>query len=127
MKKWKDVSIRVKVLIPIVLMLVMMVCYLLGTIAGFGQMHKDVVKLAEENTTLMERAGITDKPWFLLDSKILADMDGAIFQDRVKLIVRSVLDDNNDNNLWKGRGRFAAGFADWRFVAVGGMTGGSSL
>ena len=78
-------------------------------------------------TEALERAGITDKPWFLLDSKILADMDGAIFQDRVKLIVRSVLDDNNDNNLWKGRGRFAAGFADWRFVAVGGMTGGSSL
>lgn len=78
-------------------------------------------------TEALERAGITDKPWFLLDSKILADMDGAIFQDRVKLIVRSVLDDNNDNNLWKGRGRFAAGFADWRFVAVGGMTGGSAL
>ena len=75
----------------------------------------------------LDNAGITDMPWFLLDSKGLEDMDGAIFQDRVKLIVRSVLDDNNDNNLWKGRGRYSAGFADWRFIAAGGMTGGSAL
>ena len=49
MKKWKDVSIRVKVLIPIVLMLVMMSGYLLGTLFGFGQMHQAVVTLAEKN------------------------------------------------------------------------------
>ena len=76
---------------------------------------------------MLEQAGITDKPWLLLDSAALEEMDGAIFQDRVKLVIRSVLDDNNDNNLWKGRGRFSAGFADWRFVAAGGMTGGSTL
>ena len=61
MKKWKDVSIRIKVLIPIVLMLLMMAVYLIGTVVGFGQLHQDVVMLAEENTTLMENAGITDE------------------------------------------------------------------
>ncbi|MCI7129993.1 MAG: methyl-accepting chemotaxis protein [Lachnospiraceae bacterium] len=61
MKKWKDVSIRVKVLIPIVLMLVMMIIYLLGTLFGFGQMHRAVVSLAEENSALMESEGIVDE------------------------------------------------------------------
>ena len=38
MKKWKDVSIRVKVMIPIVLMLVMMLGYLVGTVIAARQM-----------------------------------------------------------------------------------------
>ncbi len=78
-------------------------------------------------TWVLQLMGKTDKPWFLLDSDFLEENDGAIFQDRVKLTVRSVLDDNNDNNLWKGRARFSGGFADWRFVAAGGMTGGTEL
>ena len=53
MKKWKDVSIRVKVMIPIVLMLAMMIIYLVGTLYGFGEMHRAVVSLAEENTALI--------------------------------------------------------------------------
>lgn len=78
-------------------------------------------------TWVLQLMGKTDKPWFLLDSDFLEENDGAIFQDRVKLTVRSVLDDNNDNNLWKGRARFSGGFADWRFVAAGGMSGGTEL
>lgn len=38
MKRWKDVSIRVKVLIPIVLMLVMMLIYMVGSLYGMAQM-----------------------------------------------------------------------------------------
>ena len=38
MKRWKDVSIRVKVMIPIVLMLVMMLGYLVGTVIAARQM-----------------------------------------------------------------------------------------
>ena len=72
MKKWKDVSIRVKVMIPIVLMLVMMIIYLAGSVFGFGQMHKDVVTLAEENTTLMEHAGITDEASVAAVAEIVA-------------------------------------------------------
>ena len=69
----------------------------------------------------------SEKPFFLLDSKFLQLNDGAIFQDRVKLEVKSTIDENNDNNVWKGRARFGAGFVDWRFVAAGNITGGTSL
>lgn len=68
-----------------------------------------------------------EKPFFLLDSKFIELNDGPIFQDRVPLDVKSVIDTNNDNNVWQGRARFGAGFADWRFVAVGNMSTGTDL
>lgn len=68
-----------------------------------------------------------EKPFFLLDSKFIELNDGPIFQDRVPLDVKSVIDNNNDNNVWQGRARFGAGFADWRFVAVGNMSTGTDL
>lgn len=78
-------------------------------------------------TMELARLGIKDKPWILLDSKFIQAYDGAIFQNRVNLNIRSEIDPNNDNNVWKGRARFAAGFVDWRFAAAGGMTGGTAL
>lgn len=69
----------------------------------------------------------SEKPFFLLDSKFVELNDGPIFQDRVPLDVKSVIDNNNDNNVWQGRARFGAGFADWRFVAVGNMSTGTDL
>lgn len=69
----------------------------------------------------------SEKPFFLLDSKFIELNDGPIFQDRVPLDVKSVIDNNNDNNVWQGRARFGAGFADWRFVAVGNMPTGTAL
>lgn len=69
----------------------------------------------------------SEKPFFLLDSKFIELNDGPIFQDRVPLDVKSVIDNNNDNNVWQGRARFGAGFADWRFVAVGNMSNGTAL
>lgn len=69
----------------------------------------------------------SEKPFFLLDSKFIELNDGPIFQDRVPLDVKSVIDNNNDNNVWQGRARFGAGFADWRFVAVGNMLAGTDL
>lgn len=69
----------------------------------------------------------SEKPFFLLDSKFIELNDGPIFQDRVPLDVKSVIDNNNDNNVWQGRARFGAGFADWRFVAVGNMSTGTDL
>ena len=79
-------------------------------------------------TRALQLLGITSyTPWFLLDSKFMEENEGAIFQDRVKLNIRSVVDDNNDDNKWLGRARFTAGFADWRGVAAGGVTGGTSL
>ena len=61
MKKWKDVSIRVKVMIPIVLMLVMMLIYMVGSLYGMEQMHQDILSLAEQNSALMEQAGAADE------------------------------------------------------------------
>lgn len=69
----------------------------------------------------------SEKPFFLLDGKFIELNDGPIFQDRVPLDVKSVIDNNNDNNVWQGRARFGAGFADWRFVAVGNMSTGTDL
>ena len=69
----------------------------------------------------------SEKPFFLLDSKFIELNDGPIFQDRVPLEVKSIIDTNNDNNVWQGRARFGAGFADWRFVAVGNMSTGTDL
>lgn len=48
MKKWKDVSIRVKVLIPIVLMLVLMGAYLIVSVAGFREMHQEGVIMSDQ-------------------------------------------------------------------------------
>ena len=46
---------------------------------------------------------------------------GAVWLDRIKLAVKSYVDENTDNNIWKGRSRFIAGFNDWRAFAVGGV------
>jgi len=69
----------------------------------------------------------SEKPWFLLDSKFNDINDGAIWQDRVPLEVNSIIDTNNDNNVWQGRARYNAGFADWRNVAVGNISTGTDL
>ena len=66
-------------------------------------------------------------PWILLDSKDNETYGGALWFDRITLNVRSEIDSGNDANIWKGRARFTAGFNDWRFAAVGGITGGTKL
>lgn len=78
-------------------------------------------------TKALKDLGKTDVPFFLLDSHFIQMADAAIFQDRVKLEVRSVLDENNDNNVWKGFSRFGAGFVDWRFISAGNMSTGTDL
>ena len=66
-------------------------------------------------------------PWVLLDSKYNQTYGGAVWNDRVKLAVRSTVDENTDANVWRGRSRFNAAFNDWRFAAVGGVSGGTTL
>ena len=66
------------------------------------------------------------KPWVLLDQAYKDDHDGAVWLDRVELEVRSEMA-SNDANVWKGYARFIAGFVDWRFAAIGGVDGGTSL
>lgn len=66
------------------------------------------------------------KPWLLMDSSYNETAGCAIWQERVALSVRSELA-SNDDNLWKGRARFTAGFNDWRGFAAGGVTGGETM
>lgn len=67
------------------------------------------------------------QPWVLLDSKYNQTYGGAVWNDRVKLAVRSTVDENTDANVWRGRSRFNAAFNDWRFAAVGGVSSGQGL
>ena len=67
------------------------------------------------------------QPWVLLDSKYNQTYGGAVWNDRVKLAVRSTVDENTDANVWRGRSRFNAAFNDWRFAAVGGVSSGLEL
>lgn len=65
-------------------------------------------------------------PWFLLDSSFNDTVGTLIWQTREELNIRSELA-GNDANVWKGRARYAAGFNDFRGIAVGGITGGTAL
>lgn len=69
----------------------------------------------------------SNKAWILLDSQYNTYYNGAVWFDRVELSIRSEMDGNTDANIWKGRARWGAGFNDWRFAAVGGITGGTAL
>lgn len=72
---------------------------------------------------------VTDssKPWILLDTDYNKTYGGAVWNDRIKLDIRSVIDENTDANVWRGRSRFNATFNDFRFAAIGGMAGGTDL
>lgn len=76
---------------------------------------------------LNEYIGATNTaPWFIMDSSYNESSDGGIFQNRVDLEVTSRLG-TNDENIWDGYARFAAGFIDWRFIMGGGLSGGTTL
>lgn len=66
-------------------------------------------------------------PWVLLDSRYNNEYGGAVWLDRTPLTVRSTIDENTDANIWRGRARFIAGIHDWRFAAVGGVSGAAAL
>ena len=68
-----------------------------------------------------------EAPWILMDSKYNQSRGGAVMVDRVKLNVKSFIEDQTDNNVWAGRSRFVGGFNNWRAFAIGGVTGGTTL
>ena len=67
------------------------------------------------------------KPWALIDPTYNENYGGAVWNDRIPLTVRSSLDENTDAAVWRGRARFNATGNDWRFIAFGGITGGTDL
>ena len=67
------------------------------------------------------------KPWIMLDSQFNENYGGAVWNDRIKLKIKSIIDEATDANRWKGRSRFNACFNNWRFAACGGMEGGVDL
>jgi hypothetical protein len=67
------------------------------------------------------------KPWVMLDSTYNQTNGGAVWTDRVKLEVNSSIDEDTNANVWRGYARFNATFNDFRFAAVGGVTGGDAL
>lgn len=75
---------------------------------------------------LNEWLGTATSAWVLLDSKYNGARGGAEWFNRVNLEVRSELA-SNDANVWKGYARWGAEFVDWRFAAVGGVSGGTQL
>ena len=73
---------------------------------------------------------IGSKSYFMMaDSEYLQNYMCLPFVDRVPLSVRSVIDENTDANVMKGRARFGAGFNDWRGIAIcgEGVTGGTAI
>lgn len=71
--------------------------------------------------------GLPKGAWILEDSKYNDNYNGLIWFDRIPLTISSYVDENTDNNVWKGRSRFVAGCNDWRGIAVAGITGGTTL
>ena len=67
------------------------------------------------------------QPWMLLDDAFNEDCGGAVWHDRIPLNVKSIINNDNDANVWQGRARFNATFNDFRFACLGGIKGGTKL
>ena len=67
------------------------------------------------------------EPWMLIDDAYNEECGGAVWNDRVPLSIKSIINEDNDANVWKGRARFNAAFNDFRFACLGGVEGGIDL
>lgn len=76
-------------------------------------------KLVEdEYLDALPQFAASEKAFLVLSPEALADTDGAVWLDRVKLTIKSYVDENNDANIWAGRARYGAGFVTYRHIAV---------
>ncbi|MFB7817419.1 phage major capsid protein [Paenibacillus chitinolyticus] len=55
--------------------------------------------------------------WYVMDSTFNQNYSGLVWLERVALEVNSYIDQNTDNNVWKGRARFGAAPNNWRAIA----------
>ena len=51
---------------------------------------------------------------------VLLPQNDELFQTVVQEIAIGDIDPNTDANIWRGRARFAAGFNNWRCIALCG-------
>lgn len=64
-------------------------------------------------------------PWMLMDSDYNERNYGARDVERVAMTVNSYINNDNDANVWSGRGRFGGAFIDFRAFAAGGLNFGA--
>ena len=65
-------------------------------------------------------------PWIVMSKDYNETNMGAVWLEREAMNIRTEIAPN-DNLLNKIRGRFGAGFNDWRFAAAGGINGGTAM
>lgn len=68
---------------------------------------------------LTNAAGITagTDSWYLMDSTFNEAYAGLVWLERVALTIKSHIDENTDNNIFKARARYSAGPNNWRAFA----------
>ena len=68
---------------------------------------------------LTNAAGITagTDSWYLMDSTFNQNYSGLVWLERIPLTVKSYIDENTDNNVWKGRCRWLAAANNWRAIS----------
>jgi len=74
-------------------------------------------------------SGTTDDCWMLLDSKFNEAYQALVWLDRIPLTTRSTIDENTDNNVYRGRARHGCAPNNWRTIlcCAPGLSGASSF
>lgn len=67
------------------------------------------------------------EPYIIMSSQANKDLMGSMFYDRTPLEIEQDVDVRTQNLISSGRGRFSAGFGDWRHIIMGGATAGTEL
>jgi phage major head subunit gpT-like protein len=68
---------------------------------------------------LENASGITSgtDTWYLMDSQYNQAFAGLVWLERVQLTIKSYIDENTDNNVFKARARYGAAPNNWRAIA----------
>ena len=74
-------------------------------------------------------SGASGDCWMLLDSKFNEAYEALVWLDRIPLTIRSTIDDNTDNNVFRGRARHGAAPNNWRtaIMCAPGLSGASAF
>lgn len=67
------------------------------------------------------------EPYIIMSSQANKDLMGSMFYDRTPLEIEQDMDVRTQNLISSGRGRFSAGFGDWRHIIMGGAAAGTEL